>query len=254
LHKNTKSCCNIQPCKICGKVRTDCNGFEKKSYTEVIDKIQPLDILLTRTNEASSIFIRSAQARLLGHGEFSHVGIVVDSTIMPIVEAGKGMIPGKKYFYECTMDQNVVDVVSGKLRKGVQVKELGAFFEGYMKFPGAVIVWAKLKDNPLYATPSKLPEIVPKTTAFYNNTIHKDYEIRNLHHLLVAVMQNAPDHQPDQTYFCSELVAGVFQACGLFPACLDCETIAPVELLCNNVSKSPKFYDPIVVDFGTPKQ
>lgn len=241
-------------CKICGKSTNSIEHYKRLPMLEVLQQIKPLDILLMRTSETSSAIIRTAQLKTIGHGEFSHVGIVVDSSIMPIVEKDGQTYPNKLYFFECTMDDNVKDVISGEMRKGVQVRDLKDYMIGYGKLPGAVISWAKLKDNPLFASPSKLPEIAPKLNEFFKKTIHKDYELSNLHHLLIAIMDGPVKHEPDKTYFCSELVSGVFQACGLFPEYLDIETIAPSELLCNCERIRPKFEDPVVVDLTeTPK-
>ncbi len=109
------------------------------------------------------------------------------------------------------------------------------------------MAWARLINNPLYQPGANKAQIAKNLTEFYDQTIGKDYEYRNLHHLLLAVMKNPVEHAPDDTYFCSELVAGAYQRLGLFPAELDDETIAPVELLCNGMKVTPKFEDPIVI-------
>jgi len=237
--------CSARTCPICGRVSISTDGFVRKRKSEVFNKIQPLDTIFFRTSQIDSAIIRKVQGSALGHGEFSHVAIVVNSSIMPIIELGGKIIPGKLYVLETTLDKTTPDVITGKYMTGVQVRELSSLIDEYSKFPGAIVAWGKLKNNPLLERPSDLCQLAVKLTEYYFKVLHKSYELSL--HLFLAVLANPTKQAEDDTYFCSELVAGVYQAAGLFPPLLDSETIAPVELLCNTQAISPRFEQPIVL-------
>ncbi len=241
-------CCGpTRKCKYCGKTRTTLSEFQHQPLPVVFQKIRPLDCMLFKCGSCSSAFIRRVQGRALGHGEFSHCGIVVDASLMPILKDGRPAPPNKLYLLEATQGVTAPDSATGKVMTGVQVRDLAEVIEEYRHTSGGAVAWLPLKDNPLFSDSPISNEIPFILARYYHDIIHKDYEYAHLSHLLLAVSDRPFKHATDQTYFCSELVAAVYQRIKLFEEKLDCETIAPVEFLCNGLIKAPRFEQPVVI-------
>ncbi len=243
------TCCSPTLCPHCHIHRESTDGFRTKSYSAILPELRPLDAIFFKSTLISSKFIRWVQAKALGHGEFSHVGIIVDSSLVPVPPPD--VVPGQLYVLECTQGMTEADLTARKVITGVQLRRLDAVLKEYSdakNIPGGLCACAHLKDNPLYCgQPARVAKVQETVKNYYSEVIHKNYEWANIYHLLLTIMKNPVKHRTDQTFFCSELVAAVYQKIDLFPAELDCETIAPVEVLCNGMKVTPEFEDPIVI-------
>ncbi len=123
--------CGICTRTVCPFCKTPCPSADKyarRPREELYDQMRPLDLIFTCSDELSSKVIRSIQAGALGHGEFSHVGILVDDSLIPFQQKEGKTTPGQLYFFECGDGKTLPDLVSGKVMTGVQIRELKAVF------------------------------------------------------------------------------------------------------------------------------
>jgi len=111
-----------------------------------------LDILFFRSTCITSHIIAAASSLSTGVGEFSHVGLVVDSTVMPFI---KDMKPGTLYVWESTVSSQgePLDIERKVPVSGTQIRELDAVVNNYYHAQSGVplVAFSKLKDeyNPL---------------------------------------------------------------------------------------------------------
>lgn len=111
--------------------------------------ISPLDCILFRGKDYISKFVEEMENLSSGFNDFSHVGIVITSEILPCV---KNLKPNILYIWESTSSlcipgcdtQFVPDVELGTTRFGVQIRELDKVLKAY----DGSVYWAKLKVNP----------------------------------------------------------------------------------------------------------
>jgi hypothetical protein len=125
------------------------NGY---SYRYLIERAEPLDLLLFRGGDQISDLLRIGQENRNGNGDFSHVGIVVTSKILKL----KTLEPGKLYIWESTfsypiagLSDGVPDVESGKGRFGVQIRDLEQVLNSQVgDRDHKAMGWSRLNDNP----------------------------------------------------------------------------------------------------------
>ncbi len=241
--------CSSAVCPYCHIHRDDTEDFPRAPYSVLLPEIRPLDIIFFRSTTITSKLIRKVQSVALGHGEFSHVGVILDCSLIPVPPPD--VVPGEFYVLECTAGHVAPDVTWKKVMTGVQLRRLRDVVEEYTNeslIAGGQAAWARLRDNPLYSgDKDKVRTVQSSMRSYYNDAIHRTYEFLHFTHMLLTVMDKPFPHRVDDTYFCSELVAAIYQKVGLYPAELDCETIAPIEFLCNNMPVAPRFERPIII-------
>ena len=91
------NCLNSKECND-----DDCGNICRKTgipYKEIKSIIKPLDMILFRGGEVVSSTIRILEKLQAGNGDWSHVGLVVDTTILPNIPNGKD---DKLYIWEST--------------------------------------------------------------------------------------------------------------------------------------------------------
>ena len=120
-----------------------------KRWDDLVKLITPLDLVLFAGKDIVSSTIRNLQDKKLTIGNFSHVGVIVSSFVLPHV---KELQPGEWYVWESTSSlrlpgfENEVPDVFGKHKLGVQIRNLKQVLEIY----NGDIYIAKIKNNPLY--------------------------------------------------------------------------------------------------------
>lgn len=182
-----------------------------------------------------------------GCGEFSHVGVVVNSEILPNV---RNLKPGRWYVWESTASGKLgegIKNINGRTFLGVQVRDLEEVVLKYGEVGGDV-AWASLINNP-YGKNLNIPLIMEDLYNKYNNTyydccipdliasIFKNFrKVRNLYRKFMPV----------DLQFCSELVARVYQKLGIIDQNLDPEDVTPVDFLGYDQDGIPKLVkDPV---------
>jgi len=119
-----------------------------KKWEDLVKMIEPLDLVLFSGNDLVSSTIRRLQNKKLDVGNFSHVGVIVSSDILPNI---KELQVGEWYVWESTSSlrlpgfENEVPDIFGKHKLGVQIRNLKKVIDIY----NGNIYIGKLKNNPL---------------------------------------------------------------------------------------------------------
>jgi hypothetical protein len=185
-------------------------------------KIRPLDTLVFKGNDFVSTSITKIEKIAFGNGDWSHVGLVVTTDLIPI----KNGVKGKLYVWESTMSGRLTDgvynVETGKSKFGVQIRSLDEILASNT----CKIGWCRLRKNPW-----KKPEVQHQLKLFKKKYGKASYEY-SFFPLLKTIFSCIPKSKStNHRFFCSELVATIYQLIGLIPSNVDPEQIAPVELL-----------------------
>ena len=206
-------------------------------FSNIKNEIRPLDIILFRGGELVSDAISFIEDVFVGKGDWTHVGLVITTDIVPI-KNGK---PNQLYVWESTMSGDMGDgtnnVETGDGFFGVQIRDLEKVVDTYDNSADTKIAWCRLINNPLLQKETESDEdyknridnLKEKLFEFYekHNNTRYDYNCLNL---LSAICDNMPKCK-NKVFFCSELVTAIYQILGLIPKEIDPETMSPVEFI-----------------------
>jgi hypothetical protein len=236
-------------------------------YSQLQPKIQPLDLILFQGADFVSQAIRKVELKTRGDGDFSHVGLVVTSDILPDV---KELVPGRLYVWESTFSgqigsiykDSVLNAETGKGTFGVQIRDLEEVITAYEATPNAKVAWGHLQKNPwrLASTKQSLIETMRGLHAKFSQRVF-DAQVmdccaaafpcfrpaRNLfqkieiqgHTILTSlkfIKKGNSLLNPASWLFCSELVASIYQGFGILPVEKDPRDFTPVDFI---AGKSP---------------
>lgn len=211
---------------------------------DIKSNIKPLDLIVFRGSEFVSDAISLFQKITLGEGKWTHVGLVVTTDIIPI----KNGIPGKLYIWESTMSGKLLgdganNVETNAATFGVQIRDLEDVVDNYDNDADSKIGWCKLKNNPLDKKDgeSELEYLLRKSkistdlTALNKKIGNATYDYNCLN-LLSTVCCTCTKLRRNvfgssNKYFCSELVAKIYQNIGIISNNIDSEKVAPEEFL-----------------------
>lgn len=223
---------------------------KSKLYNDIIQSIQPLDLIAFRGSDFVANIISTLENIVLGSGEFSHVGIVVSRDVLPSITQ---LVPNRYYVLESTMTANypglgeiTPDVISNKGKVGVQIRDLEDVIRTYTISKNSYVAHCKLKHNPYLSNTYNIIKIMGKIYQQYGD---KKYE-RNCLEFSGSLfsyvrpfrdnlnMIKVEDHQvfvnyntENKWYFCSELVALIYKEVGVLPKNIDIRDVAPMDLL-----------------------
>lgn len=109
--------------------------------------IEPLDIVFFKGTDIVSDFIRLNEKIDVGNGDWSHIGIVVTTELMPIKNGKKN----KLYIWESVLSgklhDGVYNVETGETFFGTQIRDLKKVISASTK-QGVKMAIGKLKNNP----------------------------------------------------------------------------------------------------------
>jgi len=234
------------------------DNIERQSYLEIKDRIKPLDLLLFRGKGKPSEFIQWIQETTLGNGIFSHCGMVVNKELMPWL---KFLQPDTLYVWESTLSipigdfvDGVPDVETNKGRFGVQIRPLYQVIKAYTDVEEeAYVAWSPLLDSPwVEENKKRVQKIIRK---LHREIGSKTYEL-NFLELLASVFPclrklrdktewiedttqeilrtwNLADNNKDvdMFYFCSELVAKIYQSLGILDTSINPSDVLPMDFI-----------------------
>lgn len=216
---------------------------EGQPLSQVKDQMKSFDLILFRGTGAISNTLSKLQKLVIGEGEWSHVGIVITKDILDFENSE----PNKLYIWESTSLSKTVDVPTGKIDCGIQIRDLEQVIDEYDNDPKTKIAWCQLKDNPINKLDDETDEefniriekIKEVILEFYEN--HKDdiydYNVCSLTKSLYSWFPKW--YHNKNMYFCSEMVMTIYQKIGKTSNDIDPESVAPVELVDNSIVKLP---------------
>lgn len=200
-----------------------------QKYSVLSNQIKPFDLIVFRGSDIVSDTISFVENQMLGCGEWTHVGMIVTTDIMPI----KNGVKDRLYILESTMSgslgDGVNDIEKNKGTFGVQIRDFEDVVNKYDKHPDTRIGWCKLIKNP-YDNKDDLNRLKELCHIWYTRYIGitYDYNPCNLFSTVIPCLCNS---NSTNKMFCSELVTSFYQILGLLPKEIKCEHIAPQELL-----------------------
>ncbi len=205
--------------------------------------IQPLDVILFRGVDPVSKAICFMEAKKIGRGDFSHIGMAItrDALDLPFLE------PGKVYVWESTLSakegfwarftDKVPDVETQGLRFGVQLRDLELVIPGY-EASGGKVAWCAFRGRR-----PPLEEVRAQLAALHAEYGHAPYSVGQMQVLSVVfpalrplrdhisehrdriahfknvVLEHARTQRPvadtDHHMFCSEWVGTIYKRLGL---------------------------------------
>jgi hypothetical protein len=257
--------------------------MNKATYSELSRRFSPCDLLLFRGGDWISKTIMKIETIENGKGEFSHVGVIVNSEVLPNIPQ---LEKGKWYILEstCTVPyftDGVPDIRTGMIRFGVQIRDLEKVvidYEGIRQKMKAgaiggdesrIVAWARLKRNP-WRDPGLRELTIKRMTKLVEKVGYRPYEYRLINLLAAAfpwlrrerlwfdefvsdgyhalstlgiAKDKTPKEVEESTLFCSQLVCMVYKTIGRVDKSIDPADIDPMDYL---VPRDPKF--PLLVD------
>ena len=221
------------------------------NYEIFKDNIKPLDLIFFKGNEFVSKTIRLLQKIKLGvdnNDDFSHVGMVVDTTII-----NKNLYPyledDKLYIFESTLSGKLSDGILNVENKsffGTQVRDLEKVITKYnTKFPFGLCKLSNTSREKLGEETDK-DKFKVKFTQIFLRYIGIEYNI-NLISLFAALFPSlrflrdyAEKFFRTQGYlFCSELCFIIYQHLGLYSITYDARNILPIDFIQGILTKIP---------------
>lgn len=209
--------------------------------------VLPLDIIFFRGSDKTSELISIMEKYSTSCGQFTHIGIVITSELLPSLK----LTAGEYYVWESTFSTNkfnidgagAVDVISHAGYFGSQLRNIKELIPHYLKNTKARMAWGKLLNNP-WAT--RRAETIQQMEVIFKELDHRryDYDPLSLLGAVFSPIRGARDifipkrkldsHgilYSDEMLFCSEMVASVYVKLGLLPDTVNPENALPVDFL-----------------------
>lgn len=252
-------------------------------FEQLSKQFSPLDLMFFRGTDLANGMICAVSQITTGENRFSHVGLIVNSEILPTV---KELQPGKWYIWESTTSatsgimanfvDNTPNIITGKGKFGVQIRDLEALTYSYTK-DGGEMAWARLKNNPWTNAKNKKERhlLISKISSIQELLGDRTYDANCLsllgagfpccrkprdrmakfvadgEEILVSwnfYKKSTNNQGMGGWLFCSEMVATVYQDLGLIDDDKDPQDVIPVDFLGVDVDGIPKLVeDPIYI-------
>lgn len=243
------NCCRCCCCKPTPIIK------EGLLYTNIMDQIRPLDLVLFKGNSIVSRAICEMEKRgnkLSEGGDFSHVGIIVTSDVLaePLLQHGK------LYVLESTMSGKLgagVNNIYGRTFLGVQIREFEPLINHYDDPNETAIGWGKLINNPI---DNEDIELVKKRLTPIYNEINGLMWDANCWSSLSAMYPCMRPCRPcaectihtEDWLLCSEMVAYVYKKMDILPEYVNPKDVVPADFIVPNEDndKMPKIVEDIV--------
>lgn len=221
---------------------TPASSSTRKTYEEIKETLQPFDLVFFRGADFVSKSIRNLQKLNHTTGEFSHVGMVISSDILPCIKNSR---PGQWFIWESTMsgelNDGIPDAETGEGYFGTQFRSLDAVVAAYSKNPATEVAFASLLNNPIHRKADESADVysfriqnlqkqLRDTYEQFNHRIY-DANLVNLIATIVPFCRCLRNCRRNESFFCSELVSIIYKKIGIFPWYLNEEDITPETLL-----------------------
>lgn len=221
------------------------------SFTSVKSLVRSFDIIAFKGGNLVSSLISTFEELETGHGEFSHVGMVITNEILECIHTEDTYFKLKKgvlYIIESTRsaEGSIPDIATGNFKFGVQLRELESVIKCYLSHPNSKVAWCKLKDNPIDA---KIHMLKTKFSKVFHSIYGKNYDMSLI--ALASAMfpslrsiRTARDElctliyekcglkmsdSPSEWQFCSEIIAEIYKEFGVWGDECNPKDVLPVD-------------------------
>lgn len=242
-------------------------------FQDIEFMIKPFDLIAFRGGDLVSDTIAKLEEQHNGDGYFTHVGIVVTSDVLDVLDSNDDNL----YIFESTcsysiplVQKGVPDILTGKGVLGVQLRKLKDVIPTYIENEKTKIAWCSLKNNPyakkysessncLVSRRKELKKIFSNFFSLYHGRLYeidlfslfsslfspfriirdiKDSAIENF----MSLLGKNGDRSPSGWQFCSELVANVYLTLGIFDTSVNPKNIVPMDFFGSNSKISLPVY------------
>jgi hypothetical protein len=217
-------------------------------YSSFLQAVQPLDLIFFRGTSLFSDAIIDAEKIALKDGDWSHVAVVVNKTVLPDlnrVYEGKINNNDDLYLWESTLStncsllnpQHILDAESGQPVLGVQIRSLKEVIQSDLK-SDTIVGWASLKNH-LITTSALQQDLISVHDKYY----HQMYQA-NIFRMCGSLYPRLKCLRGklcigNDWIFCSQLVGLIYQAVGIYSKTINCSLINPQDLITPSLSSQP---------------
>lgn len=205
-----------------------------KISEDIKKEIKPLDIIVFRCDNLISNVISTVEKIGNQSGQWSHVGIVINTSLIKIKNANNNDL----YFWESTIFKNFPDIETNTNKLGPQIHKLEDILEHYTYNPKICIGWYHMISN--FNMDDNKYKILNN---FHEKNYNDIYDITPLH-LFKSIIPLFKIPDAKKQLFCSQLVAKVYQCLGLIPNNIDTEIFSPSNIM---NTQYIKFDKPIIL-------
>lgn len=222
---------------------------------ELLGNVQPLDLIAFHGRSLFSRAIEEVEELSCRCNTFSHVGIVVNSDILPVA----GMKQNVWYIWESTVGFKIPSVETEKVTWGCQIRPLDEVITQYLSVPGQRVAWCQLKKNPWDTRPKEVRDVMVQVHRALNRSCY-DFGVIDLFaaafqpvrllrrvrdgfwNLLYATRLMSRPECPVE--FCSELVSFIYENLGIIEK-INCRDVTPSDFFDGviSVNESPVFIE-----------
>ena len=219
------------------KAEIDFIKLYANKYEDIKHKIKPLDLVVFRGGEFVSTGIRILEELQVGNADWTHVGLVIDASILP------SLSKNKLYVLESTMSGKLsgdkLCDIEGNGVFGVQIRDMKKLVKAYNASGKTLVGWCSLKNNPcdrrkgeqIDDYQERIELLQENFTNIYEQYGHKtyDYNLISLASSLFPQLRCLRRKwiNTNDKLFCSELVALVYCKLGI----LDEEEFNPADVV-----------------------
>lgn len=188
-------------------------------------------VLFSGGKSGVSGFIQCLEKWRVGEGDFSHVGMIITSEVLPF----QGLKENKLYIFESTQSGNLTDGVvniEGHAFLGSQIRDFDLVMKGYDSNPNSSIAVRRLIDNPLDTMNINNVKII--MSYLYGRYNHKMYEVDILQlfeAMIPSLRKFRSKKMEDKFIFCSELVATIYKAYNILPSDANPSDVVPMDFV-----------------------
>ena len=216
-------------------------------------RIRPLDMIGFVGDSSVSKIIRRLEKRAVGKidYDFSHVGIIVTSEILPVVSLDDGkqfhLVPKELYLLESTVSSGPEDVCDPEHRVGVQLRKLN---EILLSHPGVDTYHCRLKENPLDTEDRDV--VRTKFSIFFHTYWKQRYTIDPVSAMgLIFPSFRKPRKISrkilkrlgiSDMQLCSELVARCYQRIGILSMEYNASDVTPTDFCDTDLDGTPRLF------------
>lgn len=192
-----------------------------KRTSVLLSDLRTFDLLLFAGSEPISFIIQSSQLLIQGNGEWSHVGVVLEGKYLP-----KYLDSSRLYVWESTISIDSPDVLTGKTKSGVQIRDLRDLISKYKGKIGVAKLGKALPSNKVQDTVDHIFEKF-KDTSYVRNPI---FLIAGL----CCCLRFCRPKTKDPGIFCSQFVGEIYKELGVIKDDLNTNEIVPIDFLGND--------------------